>query len=138
VTTGSVHDAKVIDLLIREDDRAVYGDRRYANDLKQQLAEAAGSSVGREDESQTRASAVADATPKQSPVRDNPCKGRACLPGDEMPFRLSQGSLSRHLQERRTSLRAACARQPIPRPQDTCVRATKTSGMPLAANQMTS
>jgi IS5 family transposase len=42
VTTGSVHDAKVMYNLIREDDRAVYGDRGYANDLKQRLAEAAG------------------------------------------------------------------------------------------------
>src|SRR6478752_594014 len=42
VTTGSVHDAKVMDNLIREDDRAVYGDKAYANDRKQQQAEAAG------------------------------------------------------------------------------------------------
>ncbi len=42
VTTGSVHDAKVMDKLIREDDRAVYGDKGYANDRKQRQAEAAG------------------------------------------------------------------------------------------------
>jgi len=42
VTTGSVHDAKMMDNLIREDDRAVYGDRGYANDRKQRQAEAAG------------------------------------------------------------------------------------------------
>src|SRR4029078_8780832 len=42
VTTGSVHDAKVMDNLIREDDRAVYGDKAYANDRKQQHAEEAG------------------------------------------------------------------------------------------------
>jgi len=41
VTTGSVHDAKVMGNLIREDDRAVYGDRGYANDRKQRQAEAA-------------------------------------------------------------------------------------------------
>ena len=41
VTTGSVHDAKVMDNLIREDDRAVYGDKGYANDRKQRQAEAA-------------------------------------------------------------------------------------------------
>ena len=35
VTTGSVHDAKMMDHLIREDDRAVYGDKGYANDRKQ-------------------------------------------------------------------------------------------------------
>src|ERR1700704_1988340 len=42
VTTGSVHDAKVMDRLIREDDRAVYGDKGYANDKKQRRAKAAG------------------------------------------------------------------------------------------------
>jgi IS5 family transposase len=42
VTTGSVHDAKVMDRLIREDDRAVYGDKGYASDKKQRQAEAAG------------------------------------------------------------------------------------------------
>jgi IS5 family transposase len=42
VTTGSVHDAKVMDNLIREDDRAVYGDKGYANDMKQRQAETAG------------------------------------------------------------------------------------------------
>jgi IS5 family transposase len=41
VTTGSVHDAKVMDNLIREDDHAVYGDRGNANDRKQRLAETA-------------------------------------------------------------------------------------------------
>jgi IS5 family transposase len=42
VTTGSVHDAKVLDHLIREDDQAVYGDRGYASDEKRRAAEAAG------------------------------------------------------------------------------------------------
>ena len=42
VTTGSVHDAKVMDRLIREDDRAVYGDKGYASDEKKRAAEDAG------------------------------------------------------------------------------------------------
>ena len=42
VTPGSVHDAKVMDDLIREDDRAVYGDRGYASEKKKRLARAAG------------------------------------------------------------------------------------------------
>ena len=42
VTTGSVHDAKVMDNLIREDDRAIYGDKGYVNDKKGKLARAAG------------------------------------------------------------------------------------------------
>ena len=42
VTTGSVHDAKVMANLIREDDRAIYGDKGYASDEKKRAAEAAG------------------------------------------------------------------------------------------------
>jgi IS5 family transposase len=42
VTTGKVHDAKVMDRLIREDDAAVYGDKGYTNDEKKRSAEAAG------------------------------------------------------------------------------------------------
>jgi transposase, IS5 family len=42
VTTGSVHDAKVMDNLIREDDRTVYGDKGYASDEKKRAAKAAG------------------------------------------------------------------------------------------------
>jgi transposase, IS5 family len=42
VTSGSVHDAKVMDELIREDDRAVYGDKGYVNDRKKRAAKAAG------------------------------------------------------------------------------------------------
>jgi IS5 family transposase len=42
VTTGSVHDAKVMDHLIREDDTAVYGDKGYASDEKKRVAEGAG------------------------------------------------------------------------------------------------
>jgi IS5 family transposase len=42
VTTGKVHDAKVMDNLIREDDSAVYGDKGYASDAKKCAAEDAG------------------------------------------------------------------------------------------------
>src|SRR3954451_23543193 len=42
VTSGNVHDAKVMDRLVREDDTAVYGDKGYANDAKKRAAEAAG------------------------------------------------------------------------------------------------
>ena len=42
VTTGKVHDAKVMHRLIREDDRAVYGDKGYASDEKKRAAEDAG------------------------------------------------------------------------------------------------
>jgi transposase, IS5 family len=42
VTTGSVHDAKVMHRLIRQDDRAVYGDKGYASDARRRAAEKAG------------------------------------------------------------------------------------------------
>ena len=42
VTTGSVHDATVMDRLIRDDDTAVYGDKGYASGPKKHAAEAAG------------------------------------------------------------------------------------------------
>jgi len=42
VTAGSVHDAKVMDNLIREDDRAVYGDKAYACGWKKRAARKAG------------------------------------------------------------------------------------------------
>src|SRR6266576_3898540 len=42
VTSGSVHDAKVMDRLIRDDDTAVYGDKGYASDAKKRAAAAAG------------------------------------------------------------------------------------------------
>ena len=42
VTAGSVHDAKVFANLIREDDRAVYGDKAYASERKKRAARRAG------------------------------------------------------------------------------------------------
>ena len=40
VTTGKVHNAKVMVNLIREDDSAVYGDKGYASDEKKRAAKA--------------------------------------------------------------------------------------------------
>ena len=34
VTTGNVHNAKVMTILIRENDKAVYGNKGYASDKK--------------------------------------------------------------------------------------------------------
>jgi len=42
MTTGRVHDAKVMDQLIREDDRAVFADKGYVNEKKKQAARKAG------------------------------------------------------------------------------------------------
>ena len=42
VTTGKVHDAKVMDNLIREEDRAVFADKGYVNEKKKRAARRAG------------------------------------------------------------------------------------------------
>jgi IS5 family transposase len=42
VTTGKVHDATVMDNLIREDDRAVFADKGYVNEKKKRAARRAG------------------------------------------------------------------------------------------------
>jgi IS5 family transposase len=42
VTSGNVHDATVMDRLLREDDTAVYGDKGYASGSRKHAAEAAG------------------------------------------------------------------------------------------------
>jgi IS5 family transposase len=42
VTTGKTHDARVMDNLIREDDRAVFGDKGYVNEHKKRAARRAG------------------------------------------------------------------------------------------------
>jgi IS5 family transposase len=42
VTSGKVHDAKVMDNLIREDDRAVFANKGYVNEMKKRAARAAG------------------------------------------------------------------------------------------------
>ena len=42
VTSGSVHDATVMERLIRDDDAAVYGDKGYAGGARKRAAEAAG------------------------------------------------------------------------------------------------
>jgi transposase, IS5 family len=38
VTSGNVHDAKLMDRLIRDDDTAVYGDKGYASGAKKRVA----------------------------------------------------------------------------------------------------
>src|SRR5258708_13709245 len=42
VTSGNVHDAKLMDRLICDDDTEVYGDKGYASGAKKRAAEAAG------------------------------------------------------------------------------------------------
>ena len=86
VTTGKVHDAKVMDRLIREDDAAVYGDKAYASEAKKR---AGGRALGGEGESETGARSHATPACAQPPLRPGAGEGRAHLPRREMPVRLS-------------------------------------------------
>ena len=116
VTRGSVHDAKVMDRLIREDDRAVYGDKGYASGTRKRAAEDAGVlwAVKEKAKPGRKLTAAAGA---QSPLRQSTREGGARVPCHEVPVRLSQGALSRHRQEWRAGVLAACARQSVSRPR---------------------
>ena len=122
VTTGKIHDAKVMDNLIREDDRAVFADKGYVSENKKRAARRAGVYCGREGEGASRAGSCRLTEETQPPLRQGARQGRARVPRPQMPVRLSQGSLSRHRQERRAGVRAAGARQPLSRPRPNCVR----------------
>ena len=123
VTSGSVHDATVMERLIRDDDTAVYGDKGYASGARKRAAEAAGVlwAVKEKDTSGRRL------TVRQRTRNRRFGKVRAKV---EHVFRVmsansaSQSSLSRPRQERCSGVLAAGARQPVPRPQDDCVRLT--------------
>ena len=94
VTTGKVHDAKVMVNLIREDDRAVYGDKGYASD-----EEARGGrrrrAVGRGGKSEAGPRSHEAAARSQPPLRQSAREGRTRVSRRQMPVRLSQGPLSR-------------------------------------------
>ena len=111
VTTGKVHDAKVMDNLIREDDRAVYGDKGYASDVKKRAAEEAGVLWAVKEKAKPGPRPHQTAARAQPPLWQSSRQSRACIPRAEMPVRLSQGALSRHRQERCAGVRVARARQ---------------------------
>jgi IS5 family transposase len=110
VTTGSVHDAKVMPRLIREDDRAVYGDKGYASDERKRAAEKAGVKWAVKEKAQPGRKVDGPAACPQSQVRQGARESRALVPRHQMPVRLPQGALSRHRQERCADVLAAGAR----------------------------
>ena len=75
VTTGSVHDAKVMPRLIREDDRAVYGDKGYASDARKRAAEKAGVKWAVKEKAQPGRKLTAPAACPQSSLRQRPRQG---------------------------------------------------------------
>ena len=122
VTTGSVHDAKVMDNLIREDDTAIYGDKGYASDVKKRAAEDAGVLWAVKAKAKPGRDLTQAPAGSQPPLRPGAREGRARFPRRQMPVRLSQGALPWHRQERRAGVRAVRARQSVSRPRPTCVR----------------
>jgi transposase, IS5 family len=127
VTTGKVHDAKVMDRLIREGDVAVYGDKGYANDAKKRGGRSR-RHVGGEGEGQAGPRTDAATAGAQSPLRQGARENRARVPRREVPVRLSQGALSRHCQERSAGVCAARARQSLSRPRPACACVTGKTG----------
>ena len=109
VTTGSVHDAKVMDNLIREDDRAVYGDGGLSQRPEATAGGSRGRSVGRKGEA--KPGRPLSISQRRRNRRFGKIRAKVeHVFRDEMPIRLSQGSLSWHRQERRAGLRATRAR----------------------------
>ncbi len=97
--TGKVHDAKVMDRLIREDDKAVFADKGYVNEKAKRAARKAGGLLGgKGGKGKEKAGPgfvlVAEKT-QQAPCR-HPGESRACVPGDQIPVRLPQDAPSRH------------------------------------------
>ena len=127
-----------MDNLIRADDRAVYGDKGYANDRKQRQAEAAGVLWAVKAKAKPGRPLSISQRPTQPSVRENPRQGRARVPGDEMPIRLHRKVRHRGIAKNGAQVhRPARARQPIPCPQDTRVRMTNTGPSPPCGKVVT-
>jgi transposase, IS5 family len=122
VTTGKVHDAKVMANLYS---RGRHG-RLRRQGLRERRQEARGRNrrraLGRERASQGRPRSHKASAREEPSLRPGARQGRARLSRSQMPVRLSQGPLPRHRQKRRAGVRAARARQSLPRSQPTCVR----------------
>ena len=127
VTSGNVHDAKVMDRLVREDDTAVYGDKGYANDTKKRAAEAAGVLWAVKEKAKPGGRLTARQRARNHRFGKVRAKVEHVFRVVEVPVRLSQGALSRHHQERGPGVLAVGARKPVSRPQDICVRLTRPS-----------
>jgi transposase, IS5 family len=128
VTTGKVHDAKVMDNLIP---RGRHGGL-WRQGLRQRCEEGCcGRSwrdVGGEGEGQARPRPHETAARTQPPLRQGTRQDRTRVPRAEMPVRLSPRALSRHRQERRAGVRTARARQLVSRARPTCVRLRENAG----------
>ena len=84
----------------------------------------AGLELGR-DEGATGAFKDTGPAPAEQNIWQGAGDGRARVSRHAMPVRLSQGSLSRHRQERRAGVFIARARELVSGPPDTCVQLTK-------------
>ena len=130
VTSGNVHDAKVMDRLIRDDDAAVYGDKGYASGAKKRAAEAAGVLWAVKE----KAKPGGRLTARQRARNHRFGKVRAKV---EHVFRVVKCQFGyrkvryRGIAKNGAQVFAVGARKPVSRPQDTCVCLT-TPGHPLS------
>ena len=126
VTSGNVHDAKLMDRLIRDDDTAVYGDKGYANDTKKRAAEAAGVLWAVKE----KAKPGGRLTARQRARNHRFGKVRAKV---EHVFRVVKCQFGyrkvryRGITKNGAQVLAVGARKPVARPQDICVRLTTTA-----------
>src|SRR4051794_18311340 len=118
VTSGSVHDATVMDRLIRYDDITVYGDKGYASGPRKRAAEAAGVLWAVKEKATPGHGLTVRQRARNRRFGSARAKVEHVFRGHKVPVRLSQGALSRSRQERRACVLAAGARQSVSRPQD--------------------
>ena len=113
-TTGKVHDARLADDLIREDDEVIFGGKGYVSDKRKRSARQGGG-LGGERQAQTRAGFVRFAKAAQQEIWDRAGQGRACFPSNQMPVRLSQGALPGAGQKRGAGVQPHGSGQPLSR-----------------------
>src|SRR4051812_29073414 len=87
VTSGNVHDAKLMDRLIRDDDTAAYGDKGYASGAKKRAAEAAGVLWAVKEKAKPCGRLTAPPARPQSQVWQSARESRACVSCREVPVR---------------------------------------------------
>jgi IS5 family transposase len=110
--------------LVREDDRAVYGDKGCASAKKRRAAEEAGVKWAVKEKAPPGRKLTARQRARNRRFGSVRAKVEHVFRINEMPVRLPQGALSLHRQERRTGVRAAGACKSLPRSQAACVRVT--------------
>lgn len=118
LTASSVHDAKVTDNLIREDDRAGYGYMGYASEKGKRAARRAGVLKAVKEKCKARTETRCVASREEHAIWQDTRKRRARVPRSSVPTRISKSTLLGDQKERRIGLLAPCSRQHLPRSAD--------------------